>query len=221
MNGTWRPKLPPITRAIRPSWARWHRPFSVTAPTPVMLISVSPCGPWPPRKRCSSASRMASAAPVPPLPPTISVSASRMRPAACAAVMMLSMTARVPSCGLLLDLAGDDQPLDLVGALVDLGKAHVAEDALDAVVARVAVAAVDLERIGDVLHRHVGREQLGLRGLLGDRLAGIVQACGVMDQKPRSGDVGRHVREHELNRLEADDGLAELPAVAGIGGGVL
>src|SRR5882724_3769706 len=154
MNGTWRPKFPPTTRAIRPSWARWHRPFSVTAPTPVMLINVSPCGPWPPRKRCSRASRMASAAPVPPLPPTISVSASRIMPAACAAVMMLSMVAHAASCGLLLDLARDDQALDLVGAFVDLGEAHVAEQPLDAVLARIAVAAMDLQRVGDVLHRH-------------------------------------------------------------------
>src|ERR1700737_1371086 len=170
MNGTCRPKLPPITRAIRPSWARWHRPFSVTAPTPVMLISVNPCGPSPERKRCSSASRMASAAPVPPLPPTISVSVSRIRPAACAAVIMLSMVARSPSCGFLLDLAGDDEALDLVGALIDLGEADVAEQPLDAVVTRIAVAAMDLQRVGDVFHRHVGGEQLGLRGLFGDRL---------------------------------------------------
>src|SRR3954469_18305026 len=140
-----------------------------------MLISVRPCGPWPATKRCSSASRMASAAPVPPFPPTISVSASRMRPAASAAVMMLSMSAPPASRGLLLDLAGDDEPLDLVGALVDLGKAHVAEQSLDAILARIAVAAVDLERVRDVLHRHVGREQLGLRRFLGDRLAGIMQ----------------------------------------------
>src|SRR5882757_501046 len=100
-----------------------------------MLISVNPCGPWPPRKRCSSASRMASAAPVPPLPPTISVSASRIRPAACVAVMMLSTVARSNSCGFLLDLAGDDEALDLVGALINLREAHVAEQPLDAVVA--------------------------------------------------------------------------------------
>src|SRR6266436_2122493 len=159
MNGTWRPKLPPTTRAIRPSWARWHKPFSVTAPTPVILISVKPCGPPPPRKRCSSASRMASATPVPPLPPTISVSASRTRLAAASAVMMLSTVARSLSCGFLLDLAGDDEALDLVGALVDLGEAHVTEQPLDTVFARIAVAAMDLKRVGDVLHRHVGGEQ--------------------------------------------------------------
>src|SRR5262245_49493816 len=101
---------------------------------------------------------MDSAAPVPPLPPTISVSASRIRLAASAAVMMLSTRARSASGGLLLDLARDDEALDLVGALVDLSEAHVAEQTLDAVLARIAVAAMDLERVGDMLHRHVGGE---------------------------------------------------------------
>src|ERR1700746_820577 len=100
---------------------------------------------------------MASATPVPPLPPTISVSLSRIRPAASAAVMMLS-TASSASCGFLLDLTGDDQALNLIGALVDLGEANVAEQPLDAVLAGIAVAAMDLQRVGDVLHRHVGCE---------------------------------------------------------------
>src|SRR5579863_1577999 len=146
-----------------------------------MLISVKPCGPSPPRKRCSSASRTASATPVPPLPPTINVSASRTRLAACAAVMIFSTTAFSTSCGFLLDLAGDDEALNLVSALVDLGEAHVAEQPLDAVVARIAVAAMDLKRVGDVFHRHVGSEQFGLGCFLGDRLLCVVQTCGVVD----------------------------------------
>ncbi|MGY4287851.1 hypothetical protein ACVWXO_007071 [Bradyrhizobium sp. LM2.7] len=48
-----------------------------------------------------------------------------------------------------------------------------------------------------------------------------MEARGVMDQKARGGDVGRHVGEHELDRLEADDRLAELFAVTSVGGGVL
>src|SRR3982074_3723602 len=163
MNGTCSPKLPPITRSIMPSWARWQSPFSVTAPTPVILIRVRPKGPAPPRKRCSSASRMDSAAPVPPLPPTINVSASQIKLAASAAVIMFSTAASFPSRGFLLDLAGDDEALDLVGPLVNLGEAHVAEQPLDAVFARIAVAAVDRPRIRNVLHGHAGGEQLGSR----------------------------------------------------------
>src|SRR5579863_1144903 len=139
-----------------------------------MLISVSPCGPRPSRKRCSRAPRMASAAPVPPLPPTISVSASRIRLAASAAVMMLSTGAHSGSCVFLFNLTGDNEALDLVGALVDLGEAHVAEQPFDPVSARIAIAAVDLKRVGNVLHRHVGGEQLGLRCFLGNRLAGVI-----------------------------------------------
>src|SRR5881628_875000 len=57
-------------------------------------------------------------------------------------------------------LAGDHHALDLVGALVDLGDLCVAHEALDGILARVAVAAEDLHGIGRDLHCGVAGETL-------------------------------------------------------------
>src|SRR2546423_207176 len=46
------------------------------------------------------------------------------------------------------DLFGDDQPLDLRGALVDLEELGVAHQLLDRVLLDVAVPAEDLHRVG-------------------------------------------------------------------------
>ena len=59
------------------------------------------------------------------------------------------------------ELAGDHDPLDLVGALVDLGDLGVAHHPLDGVLAGVAVAPEDLHGVGGDLHCHVGGEALG------------------------------------------------------------
>src|SRR4051794_1823486 len=61
------------------------------------------------------------------------------------------------------DLAGDDEPLDLAGALADLGQLGVPQVALDRILGHVAVAAVDLD--GRVRHPRadLGSEELGLR----------------------------------------------------------
>src|SRR5438093_11640616 len=62
--------------------------------------------------------------------------------------------ARCPcrSCVPSQDLARDDELLDLRGALVDLRDLRVAEVALDLILARVAVPAVDLDGVGRHLH---------------------------------------------------------------------
>src|SRR5215470_17772607 len=49
---------------------------------------------------------------------------------------------------LLRQRAADHQALDVAGALVDLADADVAVDALDREVGEVAVAAMDLQRVG-------------------------------------------------------------------------
>src|SRR5690606_27258136 len=53
-------------------------------------------------------------------------------------------------------LPGDDQALDLVGALEDLGHLGLAHEPLDREVLGVAVAAEHLHRVGGDLHRRVG-----------------------------------------------------------------
>src|SRR5207302_6230413 len=64
-------------------------------------------------------------------------------------------------------LARDDDALDLAGALVDLHDLRVTEEALDGELARVAVAAEDLDRVGRDLHGRVGRPALGHGRLVG------------------------------------------------------
>src|SRR5205085_7390242 len=68
---------------------------------------------------------------------------------------------------LLLDhLARDHQSLDLVRALVDLRDLRVAHHPLDRVLADVAVAAEDLDRLGRDRHGRVRAEQLRHRACL-------------------------------------------------------
>src|ERR1017187_5838856 len=61
---------------------------------------------------------------------------------------------------LLEQLPGHHGPLDLVGALVDLGDLRVPHHSLDRVIADVSVAAEQLHRVGGHLHRDVGGEAL-------------------------------------------------------------
>src|SRR3569833_2540396 len=64
------------------------------------------------------------------------------------------------------DFAREDQRLDLGGPLVDLGDAHVAEEALDGELAHVAVAAVDLHGVDAGCVGDARGERLGYRGFL-------------------------------------------------------
>src|SRR5207245_2517641 len=63
-------------------------------------------------------------------------------------------------------LLGDDQPLDLVRPLVDLHDLRVPHEALDGVLACVAVAPEDLDGVGRDLHRGVAGPALRHRRLV-------------------------------------------------------
>ena len=67
--------------------------------------------------------------------------------------------------GLAQQRAGDDEPLDLARALVDLGHLRVAVVALDRELLGVAVAAEDLDRLAGPVARDARGEELGLRAL--------------------------------------------------------
>src|SRR5947209_8759590 len=58
------------------------------------------------------------------------------------------------------EMATDELAMDLVGAFPDLRDLGVAHQALDAVVPAVAVAAVELHRLGGDAHREVGGAHL-------------------------------------------------------------
>src|SRR5207237_685980 len=124
--------------------------------------------------------------------------------------------------GLLLgNLAGDDQALDVAGALVDLAHPDVAVDPLDQEIGDIAVAAMDLDRVGGDALGDLGGEELGHRGLLDAGLAGVALRGGVEYQATGGGNLGRHIGEAEGDRLLLDDRLAEGPALAGVGEGGL
>src|SRR4051794_35935147 len=118
-------------------------------------------------------------------------------------------------------LASDDEPLDLRGALVELHDLRVAHELLDRVLLDEAVPAVDLHGVGGDLHRGVGREALGARGL--QRVAGaLVEQHGAVPRgQARQVHLRRHVGDHELDRLVHGDRHAELDALLGVLGGEL
>src|SRR6185437_17181514 len=129
-----------------------------------------------------------------------------------AAVVAATLALRVPG-----QRPRDDQALDLARALeqgVDLG---VAVPLLDREVADVAVAAADLDRLLGDLDRDLAGLQLGHRAL------GLLElaAIAALPQRPpdegaRGLDLGRHVGEHECDRLVLDQRAAELLALFGV-----
>src|SRR3954453_17343109 len=114
--------------------------------------------------------------------------------------------------------ARDHEALDLARALVDLGDLRVAVVALGRELLRVAVAAEHLDRLAGPLPRDAAREQLRLRALDRVRPARLLQARGAPDERARRLDLGLHVGELLLDRLEAADRPAERVAGLRVGG---
>src|SRR5215212_696597 len=113
----------------------------------------------------------------------------------------------------------DDELLDLRGALVERGHAHVAEVALDGMVVDVARAAVDLDRLMGAVLRGLGRVELGDRGLRGRGPAFVLEEPGAPDEHPRRVRLDPHLGDHRLHELEGADRPPELLALLGVGDG--
>src|SRR5215210_3774141 len=109
----------------------------------------------------------------------------------------------------LQELLADHHALDLGGAFADQQQRRVAVEALDLVLLRVAVAAVDSERLLDDLLAGLRREQLGHAGLEVRALAGVLHPGRLQREQARRLDLRRHVGELELDRLVLGDRLAE------------
>src|SRR5450631_1427603 len=107
-------------------------------------------------------------------------------------------------------LAGDDEPLDLVGAFKDLGDLGFAHIALRGEVTGVAGATQHLDGIGRDAHGCVRADELGDGSLLAERPAGVLEPCRMQVGRPSRGHRGLHVREQERQPLELADGLSEL-----------
>src|SRR3954465_10548186 len=112
------------------------------------------------------------------------------------------------------DRAGDDEALDLRGALEDRVDLRVAVHPLDRVLARVAVAAEDLDRAlgaphGDLAGLELAHRALGVR----ERAAGPAPPRRAPAEQAGGVDLHLHVGERERDRLVLDDRAPELGAL--------
>src|SRR2546429_9693069 len=117
------------------------------------------------------------------------------------------------------ELARNDRALDLVRALVNLRDLGVAHEALDGILARVAIAAEDLHGVGRHLHGGVAREALGHRRLHRRDGAAIDERGGVVHRQPRGLRGHRYVGQHDLDPLDGRDRLSELASLLGVADG--
>src|SRR5262245_52028454 len=115
------------------------------------------------------------------------------------------------------EMASDDHALHLIGALPDLEDLLVAIEPGDRGLLHVPEAAVDLQ----CRPRHACRELAGAvlrhRRLACQVATRLLQPGGPVDERPPGLDLGGHVRELELHRLELRDRLAELLALLRVG----
>src|SRR5215218_1153092 len=101
--------------------------------------------------------------------------------------------------------ACDDEPLDLRRALEDRVDLRVAVPALDGVLARVAVAAQDVDRALGGPHRDLAGLELGHRALgVLELLALAPHPGGAPHEQPRGVDLRLHVGQRERDRLVLD-----------------
>src|SRR3990172_9029712 len=147
----------------------------------------------------------------PPRPPV------RRPPTRSAGSIALRGPARIGLVAALAELVADHRALDLGGPLPDAVDAELAPDALDGLLAHVAASAEDL-------HGLVGHPARGLRAHELDRARERVEllargpAAGglpphAVEHRLRGHDLGGHVGQHELDRLELDYRPAELLAL--------
>src|SRR6266567_2896437 len=108
-------------------------------------------------------------------------------------------------------IAGDDHPLDLVGALVDLQRLGIAYVALERGALDRPFVAGQLQCVEGELHRGVRAVQLGHRSLAGERTAGAAQPGRVVGHEPGRLQPRGHVGEQEVVALLARAPREELP----------
>src|SRR5829696_4596734 len=115
-------------------------------------------------------------------------------------------------------LTSNHEPLDLRGALVDLEELGVAHELLDRVLLDVAVAAEDLDRVGGDLHCRIRaealRERRVERGLAA--VAVVEHPSGLPGEQAGGLDLGRHVRDEEVDALVHRDRDVEGDALLGV-----
>ena len=90
---------------------------------------------------------------------------------------------------------------------------EVTDDAFQRIVAKIAVAAVQLQRLVGDVEAGVGGEALGHGAILGGPGVLVVQRVrGSAHHQPGCVQVGRHIGQPPLQPLELGQDAAELPA---------
>ena len=132
--------------------------------------------------------------------------------------LALLSSGRAYSAGFRADLVEAEQPRDhhalhFVRALADLEDLLVAEEPRDRRLLHEPVAPVDLQRCVRGPVREQSRVELRHRRLARERASLVLQPRRLVDERAARLDLGRHVGERELHRLELRDRLAELLAL--------
>src|SRR4051794_34648657 len=107
------------------------------------------------------------------------------------------------------ELLADNHALDLARSLADQQQRRVAVEALDLVLLRVAVAAVDAEAFFDAVLAGLRSQELGHPGLEVEALAGVLHPRRFAGDEAGRLELGRHVGKLELDCLVGGDRLAE------------
>src|SRR5581483_7686009 len=111
-------------------------------------------------------------------------------------------------------LAADHDALDLAGSLADLEHLRVTVEAAHRRLVHDAAAAEDLGRMPRRVDGRLGRVQLGHRGRLPERTAGVLQPRGLVGEQPRVLDHDREVGATEGDPLVGADRRTERHALA-------
>src|SRR5579883_2569857 len=109
--------------------------------------------------------------------------------------------------------AGDDIGLDLGRALEDVADARIAEHAADRIFERVAIAAMDLERVVGIGPGGARGQELRHPGLDVAAAVAVLLARGEICQLARDHGLDRHPGELAEDAGEGIDGFSELLAV--------
>src|SRR6266851_6387539 len=117
------------------------------------------------------------------------------------------------------ELARDHCPEDVIGAFADGHQRRVTIETLDLVLGRVAVAAVDAHRLERRLDAHLRCVKLGHPRFEVGPPSRVEGRGGPPRQQPRGLDLGRHIRQLQLDRLEFRNRPAERVALPRVGEG--
>src|SRR5262249_49882798 len=103
----------------------------------------------------------------------------------------------------------NDEALDFAGAFVNFGDASVAIGAFNRILAAVAIAAMDLNGLVRNARCHFTGEKFGHGRVLAEARASVLLPGGFANQQACRVNFRGHIGQHELDRLELRDGMAE------------